>query len=231
MATKEEFIRFPTDNFCTSILSLGVPFSGKTFVFLGVLKEWLKRKTFDEVHLVLPQFKNEMNGSYKWILDEYPDVHVYEEYHDSIAKSILDKQTKLADLQALGKLKTKFPKVFFAIDDATGQGTLFESSTLLKLITQNRHIQVHSWYLMHFDKGIIKPRIRQNMYFLLLYKVKEEFLKHCFKEYIQFDEFDNYNEFKEWWREYLQPQEYGCMIVAGKKAYSPDPALWFSDKK
>ena len=69
-STKEGFLNFPANEFCTTCLSLACPGSGKTYLLLKCLKEWLKMGMFEEYHVVLPAFKNEMSGSYDWLETE-----------------------------------------------------------------------------------------------------------------------------------------------------------------
>lgn len=232
-ALKENFINFPKQEFCTTILSIGAPFSGKTYVMLLVLREWLKMRMFEEknVHLVLPAYRNEMTGSYKWILDEYPDVNIYEQYNDSIVKGILKQQKKNTDLIEKGKLK-EMPRVFLAIDDATSEKGIFNSKELMELVVKNRHLHCHQWYLLHYDKGVIGPKIRSNMYYVFMYKVKDALLRECFKDYVQFDEFDDYKkDFKPWWCAEITPHPYGFMLIAGKDSYSSDGPDWFESEE
>lgn len=231
--SKEGFINFPKDEYCTTMLSIAPPASGKTYVMLNCLKLWIDMKMFTEYHVVLPAFKNEMNGSYDWLLD-YPNVFVYEKYYDRIGNDVVKRQTKSHELLKKKKIK-EMPRVFFCIDDATSEKNIFESDAIRSLVTKNRHLHVHSWFLMHSFKGIIKPAIRQNIFFVFLYKLKDEFLNSAFKEFVNFPlDFDNYKkDFKPFFKEYIIPLQYGCLLLGGSRDYSPFVNRWFDseDKK
>jgi hypothetical protein len=88
MASKKDFLEFPATDFCTTILSMGPPRSGKTYLMLKCVKEWLEMGMFEKYVMVLPSFKNEADGSYDWLM-EHENVTVYESYHDHIGKQLL----------------------------------------------------------------------------------------------------------------------------------------------
>lgn len=229
--TKEGFLNFPAKEYCTTCLSLGAPGSGKTYVFLQCLKWWIDHKTFSEYHCVLPSYKNEMSGSYDWLETE-KNVFVYESYHELTGAQIVKKQLKNHSDFKKGKLKS-MPRIFFAIDDASSEGKIFKSESIVEMVTKNRHLHVHSWLLAHADKGIILPRVRQNIFFVFIYKIKDNFLQHAFKEYVNFpNDFDDYKkEFKPFFKEHVIPQQYGCLLLGGNRDYSPYVYRWFSEKK
>jgi hypothetical protein len=61
-----------------------------------------------------------------------------------------------------------------------------------------------------------------------------ELLKSLHKQFIpaKFVELDDFKkEFLPFWRKYVLSQEYGCLLIAGKKKYSPYAYKWFSDEK
>lgn len=225
---KDDFLNFPVTDYCTSILSIASPGSGKTFVLLQCLKEWISMNMFSEYHVVLPSYKNEMMGSYDW-LEKYDNVFIYEDFYEPIAEKIVKQQEKNHELFKKKKLK-EMPKVFLGLDDATGiSKQLFTSTSLKRAITENRHLRIQSWILLHADKGIIAPKIRQNIFFVFLYKMKEQLLHHCFKEYVNFPlDFDDYKrDFKPFFNSEVTPKQYGCMLLAGSKSYSTDVDVWF----
>ena len=51
---KEDFLRFPDTDYCTSILSIASPGSGKTYILLKCLKAWIDMGMFEEYHVILP---------------------------------------------------------------------------------------------------------------------------------------------------------------------------------
>lgn len=228
MASKDDFIYFPAKKYCTTIVSLGPPRSGKTYILMKALKEWLDIGMFEKYILILPSFKNEADGSYDW-LAEYEHVYIYESYHEHIAQQIIKEQEENNDLFKNGKLEQK-PRIFFGVDDATSQGgDLFKSKTMLAFATQNRHLQIHSWFLMHYSKTILQPKIRQNIQFIFLYPVKKALLKNAYDEYLDFKEFDTFDDFKKYWDTYVLTQEYGCLFINGKTKYSPWVPYWFPE--
>ena len=229
--SKVDFLHFPEQEFCTTTLSYGPPGCGKTYMVLMALKYWIDKKMFDKYVCVIPAFKNEMEKSYDWLNDHLDVVDIYEAYDDSIATEIVKMQEKNNKLFDAKKIKKK-PRIFFMCDDATGQKGLFESPSLLRMVIENRHLNVHSWFLLHRDKGVIKPALRENMKFVFLYPVHVERLKALFTEYINFmNDFENFNEFKEFWREYILKQEHGCLFVMDRTAYNPFCSKWFDNSK
>ena len=228
-STKEGFLNFPKNEYCTTCLSIACPGSGKTFLLLKCLKEWLDMNMFSEYHVVLPAFKNEMSGSYDW-LEKEKRVFVYEKYHDLIGKQVVAKQMKNHELFKKGKLK-EMPRIFFCIDDASSEKHLFKSESIIAIVTKNRHLHIHSWFLAHSDKGIIEPKVRQNIFFVFIYKLKENFLQHAFKEYVNFPiDFDDYRkDFKPFFKEYVIPKQYGCLLLGGSRDYSPNVDEWYSE--
>ena len=55
---KEDFLRFPDTDYCTSILSIASPGSGKTYILLKCLKAWIDMGMFEEYHVILPSYKS-----------------------------------------------------------------------------------------------------------------------------------------------------------------------------
>ena len=229
MASKTDFIEFPANNFCTTIFSLGPPRSGKTYILLKVLKEWLKIGMFEKYILILPSYKNEADGSYDW-LEQHENVFVYESFHEHIIKQLIEEQKENNELFKSKKITEK-PRIFFCVDDATSQGKgLFSSDVMLAMATQNRHLNIHSWFLMHYAKGILQPKVRLNVNFIFLYPVQKKLLENAFGEFIYFPkDFDDFKSFKEYWDNTILPQEHGCLLINGKTKYSPWVSEWFTD--
>ena len=99
--------------------------------------------------------------------------------------------------------------------------------------TQNRHLNIHSWFLMHYDKGTVQPKIRNNIMFIFVYPIKPKLLERIFDEYIDFeDDFEEFEDFKNFWRQYVKPQRYGVLLIRGKPnpKYNPNVSKWFSQK-
>jgi hypothetical protein len=228
-STKEGFLCFPKVEYCTTCLSIAPPSSGKTHLLLKCLEEWLKMKMFSEYYLVLPAFENEMSGSYDWLAD-IPNVHIHEKYHDTLGAEIVAKQKKNNDLFKKNKIKV-MPRIFFCVDDASSEKNLFDSENIIAIVTKNRHLHIHSWYLMHGLKGIIPPNVRQNIFYVFLYKLKDTFLKQAFIEFCNFPlDFDDYKrDFKPFFKEYIIPKQYGCLLLGGSRDYSPNADTWFPE--
>jgi hypothetical protein len=170
-----------------------------------------------------------MKGSYDW-LGPLKNVFVYEKYHDALGGEIIKKQMKNHELLKKGKLK-EMPKIFFAVDDASSEKNLFGSENLIGIITKNRHLHIHSWTLLHGDRGVIPPKIRQNIFFVFLYKLKDNFLRHAFMEYCNFVEFDDYKkDFKPFFNEFVVPKQYGALLLGGSRDYSPNVDEWFTEE-
>ena len=227
---KEDFLRFPDTDYCTSILSIASPGSGKTYILLKCLKAWIDMGMFEEYHVILPSYKNEMSQSYDW-LESYDHVYIYEDYYEMLGSRIVAQQEKNHELFKKKKLKA-MPKIFLGLDDATGiNKNLFQSTALKRAITENRHLRIQTWILLHADKGVISPKIRQNIFFVFLYKMKDNLLKHCYNEYVNFpQDFDDYkNDFKPFFVENVVTKEYGAMLLAGSRCYNTDIDLWFPD--
>ena len=229
-AQKKNFLEFPATNFCTTILSLGPPRSGKTFLALKCIEYWIKIGMFDKYILILPQFKNEFSDSYGW-LKEYEQVTVYESFHSLYVNKMILEQEKNRKLHKEGKL-TDMPRVFLFIDDATSQGsTMFKDKTLVRIVTENRHLFIHSWICLHYDKGIIAPAVRLNMNFVILYPVKTLLLQKMHAEYVDsevFTELDNFEkEFLPYWKNAVGSKKFGCLLLARKNSYNSNCCNWF----
>lgn len=226
---KDDFLNFPIDDYCSTILSLGQPRSGKTFVMLKCVEQWLKMGMFDEYHMVLPAFKNEADGSYDWLLN-YDNVYVYEKYYDRIGNTLI--KTAMENDEKWKKKKIpKKPRIFFCVDDATSEGKMFQSESLRALATKNRHLNITSWFLSHYCKGVLDPKVRMNIKYIFLYPVKSKLLKMVWEDFIDFQEFDDFKkEFMPFWREYITPKKYGVLLVNGRESYNPMVDSWFSEK-
>jgi hypothetical protein len=232
MTSKKEFLNFPIDNYTTAIFSIGQPGTGKTFTMMNSIEFYLThpKKPFSEFHLVLPSVKNEMSGSYDWLLKE-KNVFVYEAYHPMISEKIIKECAKNNDLFKAGKIKEK-PKIFFAVDDATSQGKkLMTCPNIIRLSTENRHLNVQSWFALHYTANIIPPKVRQNMKFVFIHDIHIKTLKKCWEDFVNFKEFRKFDDFLAFWDEYVAKNKYGCLLIKGNEEYNPIVSTWFKDKK
>ena len=226
MTSKEQFLNFPVEEYATSIISIGDPGSGKSYVMIACIKEWIKMNVFTEIHLILPSFLNEKNDSYKG-LDTYENVFVYENYRSVIAENLIKKSDKNNELCKKGKEERH--RYLFCVDDATGEGIqLMKCPHLIKIATQGRHLNIQSWYCLHSNSAIIPPKIRNNIQYVFIYNLHNVLLKKIWESYINFGEFRKYNDFLEFWDNYVINQEHGCLLIKKNKWYSPKVSTWFS---
>ena len=116
-------------------------------------------------------------------------------------KNTSRQKKKAGELFRKGKITEK-PRIFFAVDDATSQGKkLYSSSTMTAFATQNRHLNIHSWFLLHYDKSTITPKIRQNILWVFIYPLNPKLLESVYEEYIDNDDLDNFkHKFLPFWQ-------------------------------
>jgi hypothetical protein len=231
--SKQDFINWPKDKFCATTFSLGPPGSGKTFVLLNSLAVWLDMGVFDEIHLVLPMFKKEMDQQYEG-LDKIPNVFVYESYNEKKTKALIQRAEKEADEISKGK-KIKRTKIFYGIDDATSQRkATMRNEALTKIATESRHLHIHFWACLHHTAGILEPAVRNQTMFLFLYPGLEiDTLKTVWKFISKFQEFRKFQDFLQFWDEEIDNEEieHGCFHarLRADKKYSPYVYNWFCE--
>lgn len=225
--TKDEFLRFPADHYCSTICSFGPPRSGKTYLALECIKEWLKMGMFEKYVCIIPNFKNEQSDSYGWML-RHENIDIYEKFHAHKLEELIKEQEAWRDDLKKGKVK-QMRRVFVFIDDATGQRNLFDDPVAVRLATEQRHICCHSWICLHYAKGVIKPAVRNNLRFVFVYPITKTLLKQFHQDFIpaQWEEFEEYNAFLEYFRTNVLRKEFGCMLIAGKDGYSTNCCDWF----
>jgi hypothetical protein len=230
-ASKIGFLEFPATQMCTTTLSFGPPKSGKTYLALECMKYWIEVGMFDHYYCVIPQFKNEQNDSYQW-MNQYMDrITIYESFHDSHFEKVILEQEKYKD-ESKKNNDAIMRRIFVFVDDATTQQNLFQSITLIKLVTCNRHLCIHSWLCVHYAKGVIKPAVRLNINFVFVYPMKEQLIKAIYDDYIpsKWKEFAKFEQFMTFWAEYVESKKYGCLLIAGSEQYSPFCSSWFNKK-
>lgn len=237
--SKEEFLNFPKDKHCTTIFSLAPPGSGKTFIMINAVKWYLEQEKkgnviFDEYHLVLPAFVTEQDDQYNG-LDKIKNVFIYETYMPKKIEPLVKRAKKEAEAEKKakesGKKIPKRTRVLFVVDDATGQAkALMQCPVAKRIATESRHLNIHCWYLMHHTKGIIPPAVREQTRFCFLYPMQLSNLRGCWEGYINFTEFRTWKDFLTFWDEYVEPQEYGCLLVQRGTNYNPHVSSWFAKK-
>ena len=167
-----------------------------------------------------------MTDSYKG-LDEYDNVFVYEAYRSVIAENLIKKSDKNNEMFKKGKEERH--RYLFCVDDATGEGIqLMKCPHLIKIATQGRHLNIASWYCLHSNSAIIPPKIRNQIQFVFIYNVHNVLLKKIWESYINFGEFRKYNDFLEFWDNYVINKDHGCLLVKKNKWYTPNVSTWFS---
>jgi len=227
--SRDDFLRFPGEQFCSTIFSIGPPRSGKTYLVLECMKAWLQMGMFEDYICIIPNFKNEMTGSYDWML-QHDNITIYESIHAQKLQELVDQKTNDRKLLKEGKIE-QMPRTFVFIDDATAMGqNLFNNDVIVRLATENRHLAIHTWLCLHYAKGVIKPAVRNNIRFIFVYPISVALLKQFHGEFIppQWEEFEKYDDFIQYFKENVTRKEYGCLLIAGKDGYTADCPDWFA---
>lgn len=158
------------------VLSIGTKGSGKTHLLLKFLKFCLANNVYDQYILVLPMFKLEQNQSYNFIDANQKNVYVFDNYNEVITADLIKNQEK--------NPKRK-KKVFYAIDDASGENVFRIDDSLRHLITSIRHYDVALWMCVHSASGILSPFIRQQTDVLFLSKIgNAKLLDDIYEEFL-----------------------------------------------
>ena len=205
-------------------LIISEPGSGKTFLVLHVLKYYLDNNIFTQYHLVLPAFKNERDGSYNFLKDpKYRKyVFIYSEYHSKIGENLFKMQN----------VENPPEKIFFWIDDCTGEQELWHDDYLTKIATKTRHLRISTYIICHSEgSSVIKPKVRAQAQFIFLGDMHIDILHKCYKSYVNFpSDFPNFKMFLEYMEKEVYSQKYGMFFVDKvNKQYSPDASIWFSE--
>lgn len=239
IASKMDFLHYPAKEICTTILSCGPPKAGKTWTALQSMKYWIKVGMFERYVCILPTYRNEMSGSYKW-MQQYKDrITVYESFHDEDIQDLITSQEKAREkLEKMGlsddEIKAEMPRCFLFIDDATSQEDLFKSKIMVKVATENRHLFIHSWICCHAQRSVVPKKVRNNIQYVFLYPVKPGLLKQLWEDFIpsKFKEFRDFKkQFLPFWDEHVESEKYGCLLIAGREAYNPYCCHWFDKQE
>jgi len=181
--------------------SVGSKGSGKSNTMLSVLRACLDNNSFDEYHLVLPSFKFEQNGSYKFILP-YKNVKIYNTFHMLIVDRIIARQDK-----------DNSKSILLVIDDATEMASQLWSPdpSLLALVSRSRHLKISTWMLVHSLRKVLSPVLRENLRYLLIYDVSnKKLLDSIYEEFFSVDM--TVKEFYEEWKQHKSVR-YSCMML------------------
>lgn len=171
---EKEFVESILKNWV--VLSIGTKGSGKTFLMLKYLKFAMENDLYDQYILVLPMFSLEENDSYNFIDPKQPHIFVFDTYNEVLTADLIKQQTKE---------KKEKRKIFFAIDDASGEDVWSIDDSLRHLITSIRHFNVALWMCVHSASGILSPFIRQQTDILFLSKITNyRLLKNIYEEFL-----------------------------------------------
>ena len=205
-------------------LIIAEPAGGKTYLMLKVLKYYLEHNTFTQYHLVLPAFKNERSNSYDFLRDpKYKKyVFIHNEYHPKISETIYKQQY----------VEEPKEKIFFWIDDSTGEQALWQDTYLTKIATKTRHLRTSLYIICHSEgSSVIKPKVRGQAQFIFLGDMHISILRNCYKSYVNFKtDFPTFKTFVEFMEKEVYNQKYGMIFIDRvNKKYSPDASIWFSE--
>ena len=206
-------------------LIIAEPGGGKTYLMLNVLKYYLAHNTFTKYYLVLPALKNERDGSYDFLLND-PSLKKYVffsgEYHPKISETLYNMQN----------VKNTKEKIFYFIDDGTGEQDIWKDIYLTKIATKTRHLRISTYIICHSDgASVIRPKVRAQAQFIFLGDMHIDILHKCYKSYVNFKkDFRTFDKFLEYMEREVYSQEHGMFFVDKvNKQYSPDASLWFSE--
>jgi hypothetical protein len=198
------FLKQPIEA-CRTSICLGYPNAGKTYNMTHCLAYWLVKEVFDEVYLILPVYGYEQKNSYAF-LDNYKGktkIKILNSFHPKFAENLIKQQKKSNKL-----------KIFLGIDDSTHQKTkLMKSKEMIEIATTSRHLNIHTWIIMHYNKGIIPPAVRQNLAFVFVFSLSKKALQNIFEEYNQNNIYDDFDEFYVDCKNAYQRGKYECLLI------------------
>lgn len=145
----------------TSMLVIGRSGSGKTNAVINLLqKEHLLKDCFDYIYLfsgIKPD--EELLKPLK-----IPKSQVFIDFEEDDVKKIMTKMENT--VESIGMAKT--PSVLFLFDDILGKPKFLKSSTMSKLITTNRHMNITCIILSQYFKKL-PPVIRTNASYYMIF--------------------------------------------------------------
>ena len=182
----------------TSMIIIGKSGSGKTNALMNMLNnENMLKGAFDYTYLFSgikpdPELIKPLN---------LPKNQVFNDFKEEDVSKIMDKMEKSVD--KVGMSKT--PSVLFLFDDILGKPKFLRSSTMSKLITTNRHMNITCILLSQYFRKL-PPVIRTNASYYMIFpsslveleKVADELCpprmtKNRFIELMQIATKDKYN--------------------------------------
>lgn len=197
---------------CRAQLICGIKGSGKTALSMNIFKFLYMNSdvnNYAEFHLVIPNYGIEQNDTYKFIknLKRKDNVFVYNKFNSYITELIYQKQLKN---------KNKDDKIFFMIDDATGDFMAEfhnSDSKMVKIMTDARHLKINLLIISHHITGTLKPVYRSMFDFVILFNISNgKLLKSCYDEFISLNA-DDYNTFKREFNQNVKSIKYAFLMI------------------
>jgi len=203
-----------------SIISIGTPESGKSYLALKYMKYALQNNLYDEYHIVAPTYDYEENSSYDFLKKHKDIVKVYKYYHAVVAEKVDRAREK--------------SKVLFIVDDATSELLNNIDKTFVKLFITTRH-STHGgltfWMIVHSAKKVLPPMLRQNVKYVFLYRIESSELLEdtIFKEFLSLQyrrQGKKYDDFANEFSEVMENNKYGVVLVARKIGIDFEVSNW-----
>ncbi len=186
----EEIIRDAAD---TSMLTVGIPKSGKTFWALSLVHTALKGGWFDVIYICAPSLFDEQDGAYGFLCSR-DEVVIITEYKDEIPEMIaVERKAAMApvmkarDQKERDALFAAAPRALVIYDDATDYAAgLTRSPGFIKTLIKRRHWKTSVWIISHALRGILSTATRANTdFFVLGNQVDGKALESVYEEFMK----------------------------------------------
>jgi len=182
--------KFLYDDECRCSIILGTRGSGKTHLFLNIVKHLYTNKLYDKFFLVIPSFKLAKSGG----SNQYEEVAkmkntvIFTAYHPSILKKITKKKQN--------------ERYFFAVDDATASAhDLTKCPDFLKFFYESRHFRISTMLIVHSARKILEKSIRANIDWFFMARCSNKKLRQdLWEEYFSLD----YPKFDQFEQDYIE---------------------------
>jgi len=203
-----------------SIISIGTPESGKSYLALKYVTYSLQNDLYDEYHIVAPTFNHEENSSYDFLKQHKDKVKIYLKYNAVVSERV-DKAREKG-------------KILFVVDDATSELLNNMDNTFIKLFTTTRHSKnggLTLWIIVHSAKKVLPPMLRQNVKYVFLYRIESSELLEdtIFKEFLSLQyrrQGKKYDHFVEEFSEVMENNKFGVVLIARKIGIDFDVTHW-----
>jgi hypothetical protein len=189
------------------MLVCGAKGGGKSFFVVSFLNYALQNNVYEEYYLVIPAYKNEAHGQYKFLKDQEKkkNVFIFNKYSPEVSEYVWN------------KVESGKKSCLFLIEDSTGFLNSHSSSKdpKLKLITTTtRHIKCGLILVSHATKSILTPVIRANCDFLLLFKITNRNVSESiYEEYSLLMPYEDDKEFTHEFTEKINKIKYNGMFM------------------